>query len=162
MYIRITIILFFIINTITTQTFGQITNEEYLYTILGYKEQLQKGLDDKKGYEWKPLCEHRFVNNSGKLVWKKTQVSQFLFEGLYRIGEQTPCAIVAIYLEDKEMPKKDGVFISIPHENSSQSILQKASVRLEKEVDLSPGTLLHYARGLQKLAIKLAQNPPLE
>ncbi|NJO87153.1 MAG: hypothetical protein HC821_03880 [Lewinella sp.] len=33
---------------------AQTTEEEYRYVTYGYQEQLEKGLDDKKGYSWKP------------------------------------------------------------------------------------------------------------
>lgn len=138
--------------------FSQTSEEEYLYVTYGYKEQLLKGLDDKKGYSWRPITEFNFLNDSGKLVWKKSLPSKFEFEGLYRDEEDTPCAIVAIYKEKESMKKKDGLFICIPHAKSDQAILAKADTYFEEEIDFDKAVLKHYSGGLSKLAIVLAQH----
>ncbi len=137
--------------------YAQTTAEEYLYATFGYNEQLDKGLDDKKGYSWKALTDYKFVNNKGTLMWKKSQVSKFEFEGLYRDGESAPCAIVVIYKEDEDMKKKDGVFICIPHPDSGQEILAKAEKYFREEIDLDADVTTYYSLALSKLAIYLAQ-----
>ena len=137
--------------------FSQTSNEEYLYTTYGYKEQLLKGLDDKKGYHWKPLTEFSFTHQAGKLVWKKSSQSKFEFEGLYRVGEYAPCSIVAIYKEQAHLPKKDGVFICLPHPNSSGEIMTKATQYFEEEIEFDKHLLNYYSQGLSKLAMVIAQ-----
>ena len=138
-------------------TYAQTTEEEYLYVTFGYDEQLDKGLDDKKGYSWKPLTDYKFVNKKGTLMWKKSQVSKFEFEGLYRDGESTPCAIVSIYKEDADMKKKDGVFVCIPHPDSGQEVLAKAETYFLEEIDFDADVLSYYSLALSKLAIHMAQ-----
>jgi hypothetical protein len=136
---------------------AQTTDEEYLYLTYGYKEQLLKGLDDKKGYSWKPLAEFKFSNESGKLMWKKALISKFEFEGLIRENETAPCAIVAIYKEKEDMKKRDGLFIPIPHADSGQDIIAKARKYFEEEIEFDKNILSFYSLGLSKLAVVLAQ-----
>lgn len=136
---------------------GQTTEEEFLYTALGYKEQLLKGLDDKAGYRWKPICGYTFPNESGKLIWKKSAISSFEFEGLYRSGENAPCSIVAIFKEDAAARKRDGLFICLPDPASGQEIIAKARKYFLEEVELSDKELEEYTFALGKLALTLAQ-----
>lgn len=152
-----TILLILLVSCSMTFLSAQTSGEEYLYLTYGYKEQLLKGLDDKKGYSWKPLAEFKFSNESGKLMWKKALVSKFEFEGLFRENETAPCAIVAIYKEKEDIKKKDGLFIPIPHADSGQEIIGKAKTYFEEEVDFDKNVLSFYSLGLSKLAIVLAQ-----
>jgi hypothetical protein len=137
--------------------FSQTTEEEFLYTALGYKEQLLKGLDDKSGYRWESICGYTFPNESGKLIWKKSAISSFEFEGLYRSGENAPCSIVAIFKEDAEARKRDGLFICLPDPASGQEIIAKAHKYFLEEAELSDKELEEYTFALGKLALTLAQ-----
>ena len=137
--------------------YAQTTEEEYLYVTYGYDEQLDKGLDDKKDYAWKPLTDYKFTNNQGSLIWKKSKVSKFEFEGLYRENENAPCAIVVIYKEQENQKKKDGIFICLPHPNSSQEIIKKAELYFREKIDFKPDLLNYYSLALSKLAVYLAQ-----
>ena len=136
---------------------GQTTEEEYLYVTYGYKEQLLKGLDDKKGYAWKPLLEYRFTYDNEKLIGHKAVLQLVTFEGLYREKETHPCAIVAIYRKDDGMKKRDGIFICIPHPNSGSDIYAKMETYLREKVELNAVQLRNYALALSKLSITLAQ-----
>ncbi len=149
--------LFFLAMICWSMIDAQTTEEEYLYATFGYNEQLDKGMDDKKGYSWKTLTDYNFVNKKGTLMWKKSQVSKFEFEGLYRDGESAPCAIVTIYKEDEDMKKKDGVFLCIPHPDSGQDVLAKAETYFQEEIDFDADVLSYYSLALSKLAIHLAQ-----
>lgn len=140
-----------------TASQAQTTNEEYLYVTLGYKEQLLKGLDDKKGYSWRQLYQYKFVADNGKLLGRKVQVGVFDFEGLYRTGEAKPCAIVAIYREMEGIPKKDGVFWCLPHPKSGQDVFGKADKHFTEEVGLEKYLLEAYALAVQRLAGVLSQ-----
>lgn len=154
---RLTLYLFFLFSFFfTTQLFGQTSEEEFLYANLGYKEQLLKGLDDKKGYSWKPLSDYTYSDKKG-MIGKKFQQSKFLFEGLYRDGESTPCALVAIYLENETMEKKNGTFICIPHPNSGQTVAGKARDYFDDEVKFNSDQLFHYSIALGRLSMYLAQ-----
>ena len=137
--------------------FSQTTHDEYLYTTYGYKEQLLKGLDDKKGYSWKPITEFAFTQKAGKLMWKKSSRSKFEFEGLYRVGEYAPCSIVVIYKEQEHLPKREGTFICLPHPNSGKDILAKSAQYFEEEIGFEKNVLNYYSQSLSKLAMVLAQ-----
>lgn len=152
-----TILLILLATYSMTILSAQTSDEEYLYLTYGYKEQLLKGLDDKKGYSWQPLSEFKFSNESGKLMWKKALISKFEYEGLFRDNETAPCAIVAIYKEEEDMKKKDGIFIPIPHAESGQDIVAKAKIYFEEEIDFDKNLLSFYCLGLSKLAVVLAQ-----
>lgn len=141
---------------ICTLLFSQTTEEEYQYVTYGYREQLQKGLDDKDGYFWKPIIQHRFQYEVDKFFGKETHNGLFDFEGLYRLGNSTPCATVAIYREKDNMSKKDGVFICIPHHDSTQGIFDKAENYFKKEVCFPKEIMHFYVIGLGKLAMAYA------
>lgn len=135
---------------------SQTTEEEYLYTIYGYKEQLQKGLDDKKGYTWKPLFQYRFSYKKSGFMGGQYQTGVFDFEGLHRGEEAKPCAIVAIFREREGLTKKDGTFVCIPHPKTEKDIQGKAEKYLLEEARFSENVFQQYAVALGKLAIKLA------
>ncbi len=138
---------------------SQTGEEEYLYLTFGYQEQLQKGLDDKKGYSWKPITKYKFTDKMGlPMLRRNGMVSSFDFEGLFREGEDTPCSIVCIYRKDENMKKRDGVFIPIPHHESGQDIRAKADEYLKSEVNFKSEVMYHYAIALGRLAIKQSQN----
>lgn len=96
-----------------TQIYGQTTEEEFQYVTYGYREQLQKGLDDKDGYYWKPILQHKFQYESDKFFRKETHIGLFDFEGLYRKGSSTPCATVAIYRRGTRA-KRTGFLFACP------------------------------------------------
>ncbi len=138
--------------------FSQTTEEEYLYVTYGYKEQLLKGLDDKKGYSWKQTLEYKFVYDNEKLIGHKSSLSLFTFEGLYRSGESRPCAIVSIYRKDENMKKRDGIFICLPHPKSDSGIYAKMETYFKDKVDFNAVQMRNYTLALGKLAVLIAQN----
>lgn len=143
------------------EIFSQTTEEEYLYTTYGYKEQLLKGLDDKKGYSWKPLSKYIFMSTDKgiPLVGKSGgTMSKFEFEGLFREGGAVPCAIVAIYKATEDMQKRDAVFIPIPHPRSEKNIIAKAEQYFTEEIKLKPKVQTEYVFALGNLAMELAGN----
>lgn len=141
--------------------FCQISEEEYLYLKLGYKEQLLKGLDDKKGYSWKTITQYSFYPEKGSVVpfskGKSHTKSVIDFEGLFREGEPTACAIVAIYREDEQMKKRDGIFVPIPHHKSDKEIIRKAETYFEEEIKFDAKLMLKYSLALSKLSTTLTQ-----
>lgn len=149
---------FFAVLPLSAQT----TEDEYLYVTYGYKEQLLKGLDNKKGYTWKPLMQYVFMTGDKAipLVGKSSStLSKFEFEGLYRENAPTPCAIVAIYKATEEMLKRDAVFIPILHPQSSKDIIAKAEKYFEEEIKLKSKVQTEYIFALGNLAMYLAALP---
>lgn len=136
---------------------AQTTEEEYLYVTYGYKEQLQKGLDDKKGYSWKPLLEYKFVYDDKKMIGRNAYTGAFVCEGLYRTGETKPCAIVVIHKKNETMKKRDGLFICLPHPKSDSGVFSKLNTYYDKNVDFNNILFKHYSLALSKLATTIAQ-----
>jgi hypothetical protein len=136
--------------------FSQTTQEEYLYVTFGYKEQLQKGLDDKKGYSWKPLMQHQFSYKKNGFLNAQFQTGVFDFEALYRDTVARPCAFGIIFRERQGIAKKDGVFVCIPHPLSDKDIHLKAEKYVLEEAKFSESVFQQYAVALGKLAIKLS------
>lgn len=149
---KITLIIY-LIAICCIQLFGQTTEEEYQYVTYGYREQLQKGLDDKEGYYWKPIYQHKFQYEVDKFFRKETHIGLFDFEGLFRKGSSTPCATVAIYREKDNMSKKDGLFICLPHHESTQGISDKAELHLKEKACFSKQIMHHYIVALGKMAM---------
>ena len=151
--------LVFLFLSLFFSSFSQTTEEEYLYVTYGYKEQLLKGLDDKKGYRWETITEYRFKEEGNGLPVignKAVPPGKFEFEGLHRTGENAPCAIVAIYKEKDSMEKRDGLFIPIPHPKSDQEVLERGKMYYTKEIKFKPAIQTQYILALQKLAMYLA------
>ena len=74
------------------------TQEEYNYVTKGLKVQKESGLDMKKGYSLRDygIVYTGKVNTGSILIadWRDTKVYS---SGLYRDGQDKPCAIVVIY-----------------------------------------------------------------
>jgi hypothetical protein len=136
---------------------AQTSEDEFLYVTYGYKEQLLKGLDDKKGYSWKLLLEYKFVYDDKKMIGRNAYTSSFIFEGLYRAGETKPCAIVVIHKKDEKANKRDGLFICLPHPKSDSGILAKLNAYYDKNVDFNTTLFRHYSLALGKLSTTIAQ-----
>lgn len=147
----------FLLSLFACAISAQTTEEEYQYVAYGYKEQLQKGMDDKKGYYWKPIFQYRFTYQEEKFVKKLTYTGLFDFEGLYLIGETTPRAVVAIFRKEDNMSKKDGVFMCVPHHKSMQGLLTESARYLKEEVRFSENILYHYTIALGSLAMALSE-----
>ena len=69
--------------------YSQTTQEEYNYVTKGYPDQIDKGLDMKKGYH--------FVDLNENSVTTGTTVRSCKFKALMREGQTKPCAILCIY-----------------------------------------------------------------
>lgn len=150
------LIIFFSVFTYQNDAIAQTSEQEYLYSIHGYKEQLQKGLDDKKGYFWKPLFQHKFPHRKNGFFSGQFLTGIFDFEALHREGESKPCAFVVIFREQEGISKKDGIFICIPHPKTEKDIQAMAEKYLIEESKFSENVFRQYAIGLSKLAITLA------
>lgn len=83
---------FLFVVIFTNQAYCQITQPttelEYNYVTNGYKKDFANGQDIKKGYLLKDIQQD---NVEGRRVQLK---------GLYRVGENTPCAIMVIYSKE--------------------------------------------------------------
>ena len=73
-----------------TELYSQTTQEEYNYVTKGYKDQIEKGGDMKKGYRFVDITESSFA--TGSSVQRKCN-----FKALFKEGKNKPCAILCIY-----------------------------------------------------------------
>lgn len=159
MHMKRSIILFIAMIFVLSLAHSQTSEEEFLYLTYGYKEQLLKGLDDKKGYYWTVATDYKFVHEKTGLPFlggNDVGGGKFEFEQLFREGENAPCAIVAIYKEKENMEKRDGLFIPIPHPESGQEVLRRAKDYLTKEVKFKPEIRTQYILAMHKLAMHMA------
>lgn len=95
---------------------AQTTQEEYNYLTEGYKEQLEKGLDTKRGYVFGP--EQVISIDDGKFI--------FTFKPLLRESENK-LAAVSVRIQSNKAISSD-IFLCIPVDNPT---LQK---EFEKQV----------------------------
>ncbi len=150
---------FFILITVMSSVlvFSQTSDEEYQYVTYGYREQLQKGLDDKDGYYWKPVYEYRFEYQEDKFFGKNKFIGLFSFEALFRKDDSTPCAIVAIYRAKDHWPKKDGVFLCIPHHKSMKGVFSNTEKYMEEEVDFTDDVMFNYSIAAGRMAMAVSE-----
>jgi len=93
--------------------FSQTTQEEYNYLTKGYKDQIEKGQDMKKGYKISDLGT--WNTESGK------EKRECEFKGLYRTGQTKPCAILMIFRRT-DIPQGANFYICIPSINATPEI----------------------------------------
>jgi hypothetical protein len=97
---------------------GQTTEEEFNYLTKGYKIQIESGLDMKGGYSIKEYG-----------TWGTTYSSfnrNATFKGLYREGEDSPCAVLVIFDKTNSSYRE---YVCIPHMESTTTIWKKAHER---------------------------------
>lgn len=78
-------LLLIVLSIVSFSLLSQTTQEEYNYLTKGYKIQIESGLDMKSGYSLQAITTHSVG----------PRVTEFL--GLYRDGENVPCATLMIY-----------------------------------------------------------------
>lgn len=107
----------FFCGVLTAQT----TLEEYNYLTKGYKIQIESGLDMKKGYRLEDLMESSVSGTQTDILGLSTRntMRKMSFKGLYRDGENTPCAVLVIYYR-QDTGFSD--YLCIPHFDSSLDI----------------------------------------
>lgn len=101
----------------STSAIAQTTLEEYNYLTRGYKIQLESGLDMKSGYEIKDAGSYAVTYGNG------TFSRDVKFMHLYRIGEEIPCATLAIFSRSNTTYEE---YYCIPHIDSSSEIWNQA------------------------------------
>jgi hypothetical protein len=93
------------------------TELEYNYVTKGYKNDFANGHDIKEGYILKEIQ----VNRAGE---RKVQLN-----GLYRLGELTPCAIMIVYTKTDQASE----YFCIPTYNASAELWNKFYDSLDDE-----------------------------
>jgi len=134
--------LVFLLLVICQTAYGQsskgTTLEEFNYLRKGYQIQVESGLDMKKGYTLVDLMKSEVSNRFNS--------SSMVFKGLYRDGQQTPCAILCIM---------GRYYVCIPHYESSDEIWKEYFDSVKNLPDIDRIGLL---KGLARTTAFFAQN----
>lgn len=141
---------------------AQTTLEEYNYVTKGYQIQVESGLDMKKGYTLKDLFEIPTSDFEQKAAAAKQETSsnfggsfgqpgntvknleqKLSAKGLYRAGQNAPCAIMVLVTRGNEIQK----VMCIPHQDSEDSIwgTYYLSIKDDRETRLMALAAAHCA-----------------
>ncbi|NNF02011.1 MAG: hypothetical protein HKN22_04955 [Bacteroidia bacterium] len=91
------------------QKIAPTTEKEFNYITVGYKIQLQAGLPMKADYKFKDLGRHEVVDCIVEM------------KGLYRKGEEQPCAMMMIYTEVRQEP----VYFCVPSPDAAEELWER-------------------------------------
>ena len=125
---------------------SQTTKEEYNYLSQGYRMQLERGLDMKKGYKLEDYDTWGMDYGTFK--------RQVIFKGLFREGENKPCAILMIL---KRTNSDYEEYICIPHYESTEEMWDQAYKDFKNATDQWPQSSRGYAWGMIQFISYLAQ-----
>jgi hypothetical protein len=80
-------------SMVNAQPMPATTEEEFNMASVGYKMYLQMGVELKKGYKVNDIAEYEYAERKAT------------FKGLFRPGDQKPCAIIMIYSKSRGAPE---------------------------------------------------------
>ena len=116
------------------QTIAPTTDEEYTMGLVGYKMFLQMGVEIKQGYKVNPLAEYEYAERKAS------------FKGLFRPGEQKPCAIIMIYTRLRGAPE----YYCIPTLDAPEFFWDRFRTSLAGETDNQQEQLQFFCFSLAK------------
>jgi hypothetical protein len=93
---------------------AQTTMDEYNYMTKGYQVQRESGLDMKRGYETKEICNSYTILNY--------QNRTFKFIKLIRLVDKSCCGIIVEYTMMSDKGIKTIKYFAVPQMNSSDDI----------------------------------------
>ncbi|MBS1763480.1 MAG: hypothetical protein JSS90_00790 [Bacteroidetes bacterium] len=117
------------------------TSAEYLYGSVGYKLQLNNKLPMKEGYTLRDFAP---VNE---------ETRQVEFKGLFRNGENKPCAVIMIYTRLRMAPQ----YYCIPSADADAELWSKFKASLLDDSENQQPQLQFFAYCIAHLASQLAQ-----
>jgi hypothetical protein len=124
-----------------SQKINPTTEAEYLYGSVGYKIQLNNKLPVKEGYtlrDFKPVVEEN---------------RQVEFKGVYRKGENKPCAIIMIYTKLRNTPQ----YYCIPTDDADAALWRKFNASLLDDSENQQPQLQFFAYCIAFLASQTQQ-----
>ncbi len=130
----------------TISTYAQTTNAEYNYITVGYRAQLENGLPNKDGYDFK------LINNYGyKNLGKEYNL---IFKKLVRTVGNKTAAIMIEYEYIDLQGDKSIAYYCIPHTKSAKAVWEKTYKKIDStnNIDL----LKAYAFMMTKFAAELS------
>ena len=132
------LLLFLLMNccilNMNAQSIAPTTDEEYTMGLVGYKMFLQMGVELKQGYKVNPLEEYEYSDRKAS------------FKGLFRSGEQKPCAIILIYSKSRGAPE----YYCIPTLDAPEIFWDRFRTSLVGETDNQQEQLQFFSFSLAK------------
>ncbi|CAN5473753.1 hypothetical protein BH11BAC2_BH11BAC2_22050 [soil metagenome] len=143
------LLLFFIITGLlqaqtapTTTAMTPTTEEEYNMGAVGYRLFLQMGVELKKGYKVNDIATYEYGERKS------------VFKGLYRSGDQKPCAIIMVYTKLRGAPE----YYCMPTVDAPEILWDRFRMSLAGETDNLQEQLQFFgfviAKGMMLFATK--------
>ncbi len=116
------------------QTIAPTTPEEYNIGLAGYKMFLQMKVEIKKGYKITDLQTFEYGERKAE------------FKGLYRDGENKPCAVIIVYLKMRGSPE----YYCIPTPDAPEALWDRVRTSITGETDVKQEQLQFFGFALAK------------
>ena len=110
------------------------TEEEYTMGAVGYKMFMQMGVELKNNYKVRDISEYEYAERKAA------------FKGLYRPGEDKPCAIILVYTKLRGAPE----YFCIPTVDAPDFLWDKYRMSLKGETDSRQEQLEFFSFALAK------------
>ncbi len=110
------------------------TEDEYVMGSVGYKMFMQMGVELKNNYKVKDLSEYEYAERKAA------------FKGLFRPGEDKPCAIIMVYTKLRGAPE----YYCIPTIDAPEYLWDKYRISLAGETDSKQEQLQFFSFALAK------------
>ncbi len=132
--IKLLFLLLLTVGFIKGQSIAPTTAEEYNIGLAGYKMYLQMKVEIKKGYKINDLQTFEYGERKAE------------FKGLYRDGENRPCAVVIVYSKMRGSPE----YYCIPTPDSPEALWDRFRTSITGETDVKQEQLQFFAFALAK------------
>ncbi len=133
------LVMLFLISTATplmaqVKSIAPTTEEEYNMGSVGYKMLMQMKVELKDGYKVKDLATYEYAER------------QASFKGLFRPGEEKPCAVILVYSKMRGAPE----YYCIPTVDAPESLWDRFRMSLAGETDNKQEQLQFFGYALAK------------
>ncbi len=116
------------------------TDEEYTMGSVGYKMYLSMGVELKAGYKVNDITEFEYAERKAN------------FKGLYRPGENKPCAIIMIYSKMRGAPE----YYCMPTPDAPEIFWDRFRASLSGELDVKQDQLQFFGFAMAKMIMYFA------
>ena len=127
-------------------TFGQETDPttatEYNYGAVGYRIQLQSGMSDNAGYTIRKIDEYDEIDRKVEMM------------GMYRDGEEKPCAVIMVYTRIRTAP----IYFCMPSRDAPKELWDKFEKSLTTGTDNPQDQLHFFSTCIAKLSMKFSRD----
>jgi hypothetical protein len=116
------------------------TAREYNYGAVGYRIQLQSGMSDNPGYSIRKIDQYEDPERKVEMM------------GMYRDGENEPCAVIMVYTRIRTAP----MYFCMPTRNAPQELWEKFEESLSDGTDNPHEQLEFFSTCIAKLAMNFS------